>query len=122
MNKCTGACCAVFWLDMRPNDFTAKWKATIRDGQYIADMVVPLTLDAAAQRAADYGVYWSPEINSAPLEDVDDLAYTCRYWDSRTRKCLSYKSRPSMCRAYPYNQLCGHCGWHGGYNQSHRRP
>ena len=105
---CTGACCAVFYLPLTPAEFTPPRASHFRDGQQIRAMVLPLTLDAAAQRSADFG-------NGESFADATEgKQYTCRLFDTRTRKCLDYANRPAMCRDYPYRKACHFCGVKGG--------
>lgn len=33
------------------------------------------------------------------------LVFRCTHWDSATKLCDAYRSRPGMCRDYPQNQL-----------------
>jgi Fe-S-cluster containining protein len=102
VSGCTGHCCNVFTLPYTPEELQARaWN--IHEGAYIAAMVEPLTLDAAAERAGN-----------SKWAGFDGSLYTCRFWDERTRKCLQYANRPWMCSAYPYRRKCTHCGWHGG--------
>jgi Fe-S-cluster containining protein len=105
---CTGACCAVFYLPLSPAEFTPPRASHFGDGQQIRAMVLPLTLDAAAQRDADYGA------GRDMSKWTDGHTYTCRYFDTRTRRCVQYDTRPKMCRNYPYKDTCGACGVKGG--------
>ena len=119
-SPCTGACCSVFVLHYNPQEIRSQ-ASHIHEGQYIAAMVEPLTLDAAAQRCADYGLEWPASIHSAgPIEEIADRLYTCRFWDERTRGCVQYANRPEMCSSYPYRRKCLHCGWHGGKSSKTR--
>ena len=112
-SPCTGACCSVFYLPYTSDALQSR-ASHIHEGQYIAAMVEPLTLDAAAQRAADTGIDWPKSIlGGSPLEAGEGHLYTCRNWEERTRKCIRYGDRPEMCSAYPYRKMCRHCGWHG---------
>ena len=63
-------------------------KAGIVDGEFIADMVIPLQTDAE-------GLHW----------------YTCRHLDTSTGLCTVYAQRPAMCRDFPYGTTCQHCGY-----------
>jgi Fe-S-cluster containining protein len=105
---CTGACCAVFYLPIPHAEFTPKRLARVKDGRRILEMALPLTLDAAAQRDADYGA------GRDMSKWTDGHTYTCRYFDTRTRRCVQYDTRPKMCRDYPYKDTCGACGVKGG--------
>jgi Fe-S-cluster containining protein len=52
-----------------------------------------------------------------PLHEVSDQTksplFTCRHWDTTTKRCLIYNYRPVMCRDYPYGMPCKTCGGGG---------
>ena len=111
---CNGACCSVF--DLRLGGETSSLEELrvrlaagerIQDGDFIADMLVPLDRDSAQAVRAHEGL---------SLIGGDDIAprYTCRHWDLATRLCTVYDRRPTMCRRYgtvedPCSHGCG-CG------------
>jgi len=103
---CNGSCCVVFPLKADGRFFDHFLRYT--DGAYIADMIEPLTVDAAKARWAAHGIgewpekYWSGH----------DEMYSCRHWDAETRLCRAYDERPAMCRDYPYGGPCNaECGF-----------
>jgi len=99
VSDCTGACCAVFYLPHTITHFR-KNKETIQDGEYIADMVIPLTPKEARERAGQFGS------SAEPKWDSRGHHFTCRHWDEKTRLCKAYDARPAMCRNYPYGEPC----------------
>ena len=77
----------------------------MRDGDQIADMVIPLSLDEANDRLDRFGSgrQYGPE--------SEGHVYTCRHFDEETRLCTIYAQRPEMCRDYPYAGECEYeCG------------
>ena len=107
---CPGHCCAVFSISETIDDF-ARRQQRVTDGEYVYNMLRPLTLDAAAE-------YWAITTGmSAPAwlaqmeaEPEHGLLVTCTHWDSRTHRCRDYENRPKLCRDYPYSRPCEHCG------------
>lgn len=100
MTDCTGACCAVFYLSEH-RDTREEWPTRIKDGEFIADMVIPLTWPEARKRAERFGNTFT----DAGRRSAGHL-YTCRHWDEETRLCKSYETRPGLCRNYPYGDPC----------------
>jgi Fe-S-cluster containining protein len=39
-----------------------------------------------------------------------DGTFECRFWDRTTGDCTIYATRPDVCREYPGDELCSHCG------------
>jgi Fe-S-cluster containining protein len=107
VNACPGKCCAVFWLPWNPTALR-EHVPTLEDGAFIADMVIPLGPDEAKARAERFGMSW-PALNIT--DENADQVYTCRHWDETTRLCTVYEQRPRVCRDYPYDLECGHCGY-----------
>lgn len=105
---CDGACCAVFYLPLSIEAIRAGGMETYVDGPYIADMVIPLTLEEARARRERFGI--------PPAEEAAEVGvnqFTCRHWDETTRLCGAYDARPTMCRDYPYGKPCDRrsCGY-----------
>jgi len=54
-------------------------------------------------------LWWHRQVNGFELIDVDRPSHTfmfrCTHYDSETRHCDSYDSRPGMCRDFPRLQL-----------------
>lgn len=116
-STCGGACCAVFYYPAPPEELRARWKDNEptsergkrqkRDDLYIADMLIPLGIDDAVERAEKFGVQQVYDDWPGPL-----AVYTCKHWDEETRLCGAYDERPDMCADYPYAKPCEHgCGY-----------
>ncbi len=102
---CTGACCAVVYMPTPIKD----WPVADADWQTISDMLLPIGLDEAAERNAQHGAI--PADHLVDRQDVRGHLYTCRNWDTETRKCVQYDTRPKMCSEYPYEgTTCSFCG------------
>lgn len=97
MGDCTGACCAAFYMKYTIRDFKRK-ADSIEDGAYIADMVIPLTVEQARERAEKFGGTLRVLVRDKGHH------YTCRHWDEKTRLCTAYEERPRMCREFPYDE------------------
>ena len=53
------------------------------------------------------------------IEEIERFIFRCTHWDSETKQCDSYESRPGMCRDYPRNLAYSsnpvffpHCGFY----------
>lgn len=84
MSRCTGHCCARFYVSV---DALTDPDRLVEDGEYIADMLVPLEV---------------------PVDATKQWACTCRHFDGAN--CRAYDSRPRMCRNYPYGGPCAYPG------------
>lgn len=93
---------------MTPDEMTPLRMAQIQDGRRIWEMVIPIGLDEAAERREMFGGTWDQELEGRP--EMQGHFYKCRYWDDRTRECIQYDTRPSMCSEYPYGNTCKQCG------------
>lgn len=80
----------------------------MRDGEVIADMVIPLSIAQANERLERFGS------DREYLPDCEGHVYTCRHFDEGTRLCAIYEQRPEMCRDYPYGNDGG-CEYECGY-------
>jgi Fe-S-cluster containining protein len=96
-----------FYLDT-PHDRVDEMRSSIRDGEVIAAMVVPLSLAEANDRLERFGTDRMYE------DDCEGHVYTCRNFDESTRLCKIYEDRPEMCRAYPAS-CAGGCEFSCGY-------
>lgn len=86
-------------------------KPALVDGGFIYDMIIPLTLaEARARYAADFGDEPFATAMGGVVDENSNL-WTCRHWDTETRLCTVYESRPGMCRDYPYGAACGGCSY-----------
>lgn len=104
---CPGHCCVAFYLPV-PHGRAEEIRDELRDGEVIADMVVPLSLAEANERLERFGAdrEYGPE--------SEGHVYTCRHFDDETRLCTIYEQRPEMCRDYPYGHDGG-CEYECGY-------
>lgn len=114
--SCRGDCCAVFtFLDVDHPRFPR-----IRDAEFLADMLIPLSLIEAAERMDRLGVepHWSDssafDWDGRSLSQPERRLMTCRHWDETTRLCTAYENRPEMCRDYPYDDAA--CDYQCGYS------
>lgn len=112
--KCTGACCAVF--EFRDPQLPG-WE-DVGDGEFIADMLIPLDLVTAAERMERFGAaYWADQVHhdweGRSIKSPSRRLYTCRHWDEDTKLCGAYESRPTMCAEYPY--YADDCDYKCGY-------
>jgi Fe-S-cluster containining protein len=103
---CDGKCCAAFAMpgiaQLRADP------ASVADGPYILDMLVPLTHEQAVERWTALGF---GEFPAAALP-ADAGVFTCRHWDEETGLCGAYDQRPAMCRDFPYGRPCVYgCGY-----------
>jgi Fe-S-cluster containining protein len=102
---CPGHCCVAFYLTAS-HDALDEIREGMRDGEQIADMVVPLSLAEANERLERFGSGRQYEPES------EGHLYTCRHFDDATRLCTIYDDRPEMCRDYPYATGCEFgCGY-----------
>jgi Fe-S-cluster containining protein len=103
---CGGECCAVFWL---PKDVKEPGRMdNVRDGAFIADMVIPLTRPQALRRWRKFVSIDRPLPTIPVIAGNERATFTCRHWDEKTRLCGIYEQRPDMCRRYPYGSPCSH--------------
>lgn len=104
---CPGHCCVAFYLPT-PHDRVEEIRRDLTDGEQIADMIIPLTLEEANERLERFGS------DREHVAESDGYLYTCRNFDESTRLCRIYDERPEMCRDYPY--ACpGGCEYECGY-------
>ena len=91
-----------------PHDRVDEMRTSVRDGEQIAAMAMPLSVAEANDRLERFGSDRMYE------EDCEGHVYTCRNFDEATRLCRIYEQRPEMCRAYPAS--CeGGCEYSCGY-------
>jgi Fe-S-cluster containining protein len=91
---CNGNCCEHFVLPFsyevikRRAQHDVGANGTLLEMRMVADMVIPLKkYQPYTNRVAKY--FW----------------YTCKHFDTQTRKCKIYDKRPSLCRTYPDGSL-----------------
>ena len=94
--ECTGECCREFPLNIEGGLDMLKLgmelgKVDPKEGAKLLDMLIPLG-------------------KTHPNNDQFEM-FTCRYWDTETKRCLNYENRPQMCWDYPYDRgRCHVCG------------
>lgn len=86
--RCTGECCRVFVLSNDVETF-------VRVDQLPDDLRRLFVLQ---------------DVVPETPERVAHARFGCSAWDSTSRRCMAYDSRPSLCVRYPEAQHCHHCG------------
>ena len=104
---CPGHCCVAFYLPA-PHERVDDIRTGMRDGEQIAEMVIPLSVAEANERLERFGS------DREYGRDSEGFVYTCRNFDDETRLCRIYADRPEMCRDYPYAGEAG-CEYECGY-------
>lgn len=99
---CEGGCCAVFF-------YHGPEEAVSDDQKFIADMLIPLTIEEAKARLERFGLDPRPSLDDD--ERWEGRAFTCRHWDEESRLCTVYSQRPKMCRDFPYDKDCEDCDY-----------
>jgi Fe-S-cluster containining protein len=93
VSRCSGHCCEKFVLRWNPEELAKVGKdfseghTTFGEDQkmdMVAEMVVPI----------------EPEIKDG--KPTGFYFYTCKNFDTATRNCTVYESRPPMCSRYPH--------------------
>jgi Fe-S-cluster containining protein len=107
VRTCPGHCCVAFYLPT-PHDRVEEIAEGMRDGEVIAEMVIPLTVSEANERLERFGS------GREYRKDSEGHVYTCRHFDDESRLCTIYEQRPEMCRDYPYGHDGG-CEYECGY-------
>lgn len=94
-DRCTGQCCHRFILSYANTH--EEVDAYLRsgppeDGVQIADMIVLVEV-----------IQNGTVLPMGRVAERDDrgVLYTCKHFDTATRDCGIYETRPSMCRRYP---------------------
>jgi len=80
VSRCTGHCCARFYLSTEVLDVLTSPERRGIDGKFILDMVELIEFTEAGATC------------------------TCRHFDGKN--CTVYDQRPQMCRDYPYGKPC----------------
>jgi Fe-S-cluster containining protein len=96
-----------FYLET-PHERVDEMRDSMRDGERIAGMVVPLSVAEANERLERFGADRMYEA------DCEGHVYACRNFDERTRLCKIYDERPEMCHVYPAS-CDGGCEYSCGY-------
>lgn len=97
---------------MTPDELRERWKnwdwnqphtkanaQRRRDDLYIADMLIPLSLEECVDRGEEFDLRDLADYGDRPL-------YSCHHWDEATRMCKAYDERPQMCVHFPYARQC----------------
>jgi Fe-S-cluster containining protein len=118
--QCTGECCEVFVLTMERTleKIETRLRYTCEDGNFIADMLIPLYPLIAGAKLPDGEVITEERAKDGAL----GWAFTCKHFDREKRLCGVYNERPLMCRDFPYGKPCEHgakCGWDKGRAGQH---
>lgn len=129
MKRCTGHCCEYIDIPLSPADLAValerhetwrRWGAPPTADECECDESVGFECRPCAEH-----LDWQPvppipqhvEIIAPMLthiETVDGRAYySCNNFDTETRDCLIYETRPDMCSNYPYGRGCTQpeCTW-----------
>lgn len=102
MSRCDGRCCVVLHLNRSLDDLRADSMAGNKDAYRLSRMLIPVGTEEAQDMCRRHGI--------TGALDEGFTHYRCRWWDSTTTLCTNYAERPSMCRRYPYEGPCPHCG------------
>jgi uncharacterized protein len=67
-----------------------------------------LTVDVARERFTYR--YRAGGVDERILRHKKDHIFksTCRFFDQQARRCTVYEARPSVCRIYPEDRVCGY--------------
>ncbi len=65
--------------------------------------------NAAAKKKFTYH-YRTKDLDEQLLRHRKDHVFesTCRFFDQQARRCTVYAARPSVCRIYPEDRVCGY--------------
>jgi Fe-S-cluster containining protein len=109
---CQGKCCARFVYPLTPEQLRERWVKwdwnqphTQRNAEwrrqdlYIADMLIPLSLQDQVDRGEEFDLRDLLDYDGRPM-------YSCHHWDEATRMCKAYDQRPDMCKHFPYARQC----------------
>ena len=88
--KCTGRCCERLFYPRTPEELKRDYDERHGYDEDIVEIYHMLVL-----------------LEEDPLGGW----YTCSNYDTETKLCKIYKDRPKMCRDFPYDSPCPHCGW-----------
>lgn len=99
---CDGRCCERFFFPKTIEEMEVL-KEALQSGSKIEELT------------PNYATIIDMVIPIEPHENPDSEGnvgawYTCSHWDTETRKCQIYETRPLMCRGYPYGKECTSCG------------
>ena len=95
-SKCPGYCCSYSRIAVKDSDIE-------RLARHFGISVT------AARRKFTYR-YRTRELDEQLLRHKKDHIFksTCRFFDQDARRCTVYAARPSVCRTYPEDLVCGY--------------
>lgn len=113
---CDGRCCSLFTFSVDLKVIADRYAdpahpgTTTGDDLKLLELLKPITVEEAKERAEQFGVEGSYKRALDSNKVQPNGYYTCRAWDEDTGLCTVYDDRPLMCRGYPYGdgQVCSH--------------
>ena len=95
-SKCPGYCCS--YSRIAVSDFD------------IERLARHFGIDTETARRKFTYRYKTRELDEQLLRHKKDHVYesTCRFFDQDARRCTVYEARPSVCRLYPEDRVCGY--------------
>jgi Fe-S-cluster containining protein len=87
--QCTGACCDPVVVLAEDYWDASRNPKQHKNARYVMNMLTP---------------------RQRPVPQHGVVHFSCRYFDQDTRRCIAYDRRPAMCRDYPQEGICRHCG------------
>lgn len=110
---CSGECCRLITLSAEP-EYVAVLAAGARYARSHFAPHVHLSWDAEfveanfipVRRSQYDGVTGERLCPSFPSRPAPATQYRCVQWDGRTKRCMSYESRPGLCKRYGITSTC----------------
>lgn len=100
---CTGQCCVAPIFSVAADHLAEGCEDP--EHRYLADMLTPISVSEARIREELVG-FMPREWDEAAEPNI------CRHFDTGTRRCTAYESRPSGCRDWPLPDAgCLFCGY-----------
>ena len=95
-SKCPGYCCSYSRIAVSEFD--------------IERLARHFNIDVETARRRFTYRYKTRELDEQLLRHKKDHVYksTCRFFDQDARRCTVYEARPSVCRLYPEDRVCGY--------------
>jgi Fe-S-cluster containining protein len=95
-SKCPGYCCSYSRIAVKDSD--------------IARLARHFGISAAAAKKKFTYHYKTRELDEQLLRHKKDHIYKsmCQFFDQDARRCTVYEARPSVCRKYPEDKVCGY--------------
>lgn len=99
-NGCATSCCERFELAFSLEEILESVESKrFEDVDKVADMLIPLDGGKPVSWHAATGKPY-------PQDGKNRYHYTCKHFDTETRRCTNYENRPAMCSKYPYGRKC----------------